>query len=247
MQGEINCDIKMIAMAVITKPIEQKTDPIVQEMMAAGLHFGHKTSKTHPKMKPFITGVRNTVHIIDLEKTKEKLQEVVEYVKKLKEEGKILLFVGTKVQQRSLIQEIARACGLPFVTQRWIGGTFTNFVIISKRIERLKELEQQQASGEWDEKYNKKEQLDFKEEIRILELTFGGIKELTRVPDAIFVCDLKDNASAVREAKKMGVPVIAISDTNTNPEEADYFIPANNDAVSSLKYILDKIQEAWTM
>ena len=232
-------------MAVIAKPAEQKVDPIVQEMMAAGLHFGHRTSKTHPKMKPFIAGVRNTVHIIDLEKTKEKLQEVVEYVKKLKEEDKILLLVGTKVQQRSLIKETAKACGLPFVTERWIGGTFTNFNTIAKRIERLKELEQQQASGEWDEKYTKKEQLDFKEEIRILESTFGGIKELTRVPDAIFVCDLKDNASAVREAKKMGVPVIAISDTNTNPEEADYFIPANNDAVSSLKYILDKIQEAW--
>ena len=232
-------------MAVIAKSAEQKVDPIVQEMMAAGLHFGHRTSKTHPKMKPFIAGVRNTVHIIDLEKTKEKLQEVVEYVKKLKEEDKILLLVGTKVQQRSLIKETAKACGLPFVTERWIGGTFTNFNTIAKRIERLKELEQQQASGEWDEKYTKKEQLDFKEEIRILESTFGGIKELTRVPDAIFVCDLKENASAVREAKKMGVTIIAISDTNTNPEEADYFIPANNDAVSSLKYILGKIQEAW--
>ncbi|MCH7828266.1 30S ribosomal protein S2 [Patescibacteria group bacterium] len=232
-------------MAVVTKPTEQKLDPITQEMMAAGLHFGHKTSKTHPKMRPFITGVRNTVHIIDLEKTKEKLKEVTEYVKKLKEEGKILLLVGTKVQQRSLIQETAKACGLPFVTQRWIGGTFTNFGIISKRIERLKELEEQQASGEWDEKYTKKEQLDLKEEIRTLETRFGGIKELTKVPDAIFICDLKENVSAVREAKKKSIPIIAISDTDTNPEEADYFVPANNDAVSSLKYILDKIQEAW--
>ena len=232
-------------MAIITKPAEQKLDPVIQEMMAVGLHFGHMTSKTHPRMKPFIAGVRNTVHIIDLEKTKEKLQEVLEYVKKLKEEGKILLLVGTKVQQRSLVREAAKACGLPFVTERWIGGTFTNFGTISKRIERLKELEQQLASGEWDEKYTKKEQLDLKEEIRILEKTFGGIKELTKVPDAIFVCDLKENASAVREAKNKGVPIIAISDTNTNPDEADYFIPANNDAVSSLKYILDKIQEAW--
>ena len=235
----------MIAMAVAVKPIEQKLDPITQEMMAAGLHFGHKTSKTHPKMKPFITGVRNAVHIIDLEKTKEKLQEVVEYVKRLKEESKVLLLVGTKVQQRSLIKEAAKVCGLPFVTQRWIGGTLTNFGTISKRIERLKELEQQQASGEWDEKYTKKEQLDFKEEIRTLETNFGGIKELTKVPDAMFICDLKENASAVKEAKKKGIPIIAISDTNTNPEEADYFVPANNDAVSSLKYVLDKIQEAF--
>ena len=245
MRREINYGIKMITMAVATKPAEQKLDPMTQEMMAAGLHFGHRTSKTHPKMRPFIAGVRNTVHIIDLEKTKEKLGEVADYVKKLKEDGKILLLVGTKVQQRSLIQEAAKACELPFVTERWIGGTFTNFGTIAKRIERLKELEQQQASGEWNEKYTKKEQLDFKEEIRVLETHFGGIKELTKVPDAVFICDLKENALAVRESRKKGIPVIAIADTNTNPEEADYFIPANNDAVSSLQYVLGKIQEAW--
>ncbi|MDP4007172.1 MAG: 30S ribosomal protein S2 [bacterium] len=233
-------------MAIIAKPLEQKTDPIIQEMMAAGVHFGHKTSKTHPKMKPFITGVRNTVHIIDLEKTKEKLQEVAEFVKQLKAEGKVLLLVGTKVQQLSPIQDAAKACGLPFVTDRWIGGTLTNFNTIVKRIERLKELELQQASGEWNEKYTKKEQLDFKEEISVLEAHFGGIKELIKIPDAVFVCDLEGNKLTVREAKKMGIPVIAIADTNTNPEEADYFIPANNDAVSSLKYVLGKIQEAWT-
>jgi len=232
-------------MVVIAKPIEQKTDPVIQEMLAAGLHFGHRTSKTHPKMKPFIVGVRNTVHIIDLEKTKEKLAKMTEQVKKLKEEGKILLLVGTKVHQRPLIEKVAKECGLPFVTERWIGGTFTNFSIIAKRIERLKELEQQQASGEWDEKYTKKEQLDLKEEIRTLEKNFGGIKELTKVPDAVFVCDLKENNLAVREAKKKGVLVLAISDTNTSPEEADYFVPANNDAVSAVQYILDKIQEAW--
>lgn len=232
-------------MAVAAKPIEPKVDPITQEMLAAGLHFGHKTSKTHPKMKPYITGVRNTVHIIDLEKTKEKLKEAAEYVKQLKAEGKILLLVGTKVQQRSLIQAFAQACGLPYVTERWIGGTLTNFNTIVKRIERLKDLEQQRSTGEWDEKYTKKEQLDLKEEIQGLQATFGGIKELSKVPDAVFVCDLKENALAVREAKKRGIPVIAISDTNTNPEEADYFIPANNDAVSALQYVLGKIQEAW--
>ena len=232
-------------MAVIAKPQEEKGDPIIQEMMEAGLHFGHRTSKTHPKMKPFITGVRNTVHIIDLEKTKEKLDKTVEYIGKLKEEGKTLLFVGTRVQQQSLVQEIAKACSMPFVTERWIGGTFTNFNTIFKRIERLKELEGQQASGEWDEKYNKKEQLNLKEEISNLEATFGGIKELTKVPDALFVCDLVVNAAAVREAKKIGIPVIAIADTDTNPEDADYFIPANNDAVSALTYIFNKIQKAW--
>ena len=232
-------------MAIVAKPIEQKTDPVIREMMAAGLHFGHKTSKTHPKMKPFIAGVRNTVHIIDLEKTKEKLAKMAEEIKKLKEEGKVLLLVGTKVQQRPLIEKVAKECGLPFVTRRWIGGTFTNFGTIAKRVERLKELEQQQTSGEWDEKYTKKEQLDLKEEIRILEANFGGIKELSKVPEAIFVCDLKENALAVREAKNKGVLVFAISDTNTNPEDADYFVPANNDAVSAVEYVLKKIQEAW--
>lgn len=233
-------------MALATKPIEPKVDPITQEMMAVGLHFGHKTSKTHPKMKPYITGVRNTVHIIDLEKTKEKLEETIRYVAKLKEEGKTLLLIGTKIQQAPLVKEAAEACGLPFVTGRWIGGTFTNFNTIAKRIERLKDLEQQRDSGEWDEKYTKKEQQDFREEIAILQGTFGGIKELGKVPDAVFICDLQENRLAAMEAKKMGIPIIAIADTDTNPEGADYFIPANNDAVSSIRYILGKIQEAWT-
>jgi small subunit ribosomal protein S2 len=231
-------------MAVIAKPVEQKIDPVVQEMLAAGLHFGHRTSKTHPKMQPFITGVRNTVHIIDLQKAKEKLLEMTEQIKKVKEEGKVLLLVGTRVQQRPLIQAAAQECGLPFVTERWIGGTFTNFGAIAKRIERLKELEREKAEGEW-EKYTKKERLLLEEEMRILEANFGGIKELTKVPDAIFVCDLTQNALAVREARKKGVMIFAISDTNTNPEDADYFVPANNDAISSLQYVLDKIKEAW--
>ena len=231
-------------MAVAVKPVEAKVDPIVQEMMAVGLHFGHRTSKTHAKMQTFITGVRNTVHIIDLEKTKEKLAEMAEHLKKLKEEGKVLLLVGTKVQQRPLIQEAAKECNLPFVTERWIGGTFTNFTAIAKRIERLKDLERQKQEGEW-EKYTKKEGLLLEEERRILEANFGGIKELAKVPDAIFVCDLTENALAVREARKKDVAVFAISDTNTNPEEADHFVPANNDATSALQYVLGKIKEAW--
>ena len=230
---------------MIAKPTEQRLDPIAQEMMAAGLHFGHKTSKTHPKMKPFISGVRNTVHIIDLEKTKENLQELLGYIKEMKKEGKVLLLVGTKVQQRTLVKETAEACGLPYVTERWIGGTLTNFASIAKRMERLKELERQKAAGEWQEKYTKKEQLDLTEEIRILKTNFGGIQDLEKLPDAVFVCDLGENKLTVREAKKTGIPVLAIADTNTNPEDADYFVPANDDAASSLKYILEKIKESW--
>lgn len=233
-------------MAVVTRPAEQKTDPVIEEMMKAGLQFGHKTSKTHPKMKPFITGVRNTVHILELEKTKQKLDEMQEYIKALKKEGKVLLMVGTKVQHQGLVQETAKACGLPYVSERWIGGTLTNFETIAKRIERLKELEEQKASGEWEEKYTKKEQQDLGEELESLEATFGGIKELSRLPDAVFLCDLEENQLAVREAQKKNIPIVAIADTNTNPEQADCFVPANDDAVSSVQYILDKVKEAWT-
>lgn len=231
-------------MAILTKPIEPKLDPVTQEMLAAGLHFGHKTSKTHPKMKPFIAGVKNAVHIIDLEKTKEKFQEVAEYIKKLKEEGKALLFVGTKVQQRALVKEAAVFLNLPYVVERWIGGTLTNFANISKRVERMKELERQKAEGEW-EKYTKKEKMQFQEELGMLEKNFGGIKNLAKIPDAVFIFDLEKNALAQREARKKGIAIIAIADTNINPDEADYFIPANDDAVSSIRYILEKIKEAY--
>jgi len=232
-------------MVIAVKPIEEKQDPLVKEMMEVGLHFGHKTSKTHPKMKPYITGVRNTVHIIDLEKTKQKLEEMASFIQELKKDGKTLLLVGTKVHQRPLIEAAAKACGLPYVTGRWIGGTLTNFKTIVKRIERLKDLKAQLVSGEWAEKYTKKEQQDLKEEIAVLEGTFGGIQELTKTPDAVFVCDLDENRLAVKEAKNIGIPVIAIADTNSNPDEANTFVPANNDATSSVSYIVNKIQEAW--
>jgi small subunit ribosomal protein S2 len=231
-------------MAILAKPAEPKLDSITQEMMAAGLHFGHKTSRTHPKMKPFITGVRNAVHIIDLEKTKEKLQEVLEYIKKLKAEGKVLLLVGTKVQQRALVKEAAISLNLPYVTERWIGGALTNFANIAKRLERMKELERQKEAGEWG-KYTKKERMQLQDELDMLEKNFGGIKNLAKVPDAMFIFDLEENALAQREAKKKGISIIAIADTNTNPDEADYFIPANDDAVSSIRYILEKIKEAY--
>jgi len=214
-----------------------------EEMVKAGLFFGHRTSRINPKMKPYIFGVRNTVHIIDLEKTKKKFAEALKFIQELIAENKILLLVGTKIQSKELVKETAKECQLPYITERWLGGTFTNFGVIKKRIDYFKELEGKKITGEL-EKYTKKERAKINEELRDLEIKFGGIKELTRLPDAIFVFDMKKDVLAAKEAKKKNVKVIGIADTNIDPTLADYPIPANDDAISSVKYILDKVKEA---
>ncbi len=223
---------------------ETKVEPKSQteEMLKAGLHFGHKTSKTHPKMKPYISGMRNTIHLIDVEKTQEKLDAALAFLKELKSEQKVVLLVGTKIQIRTFIVETAKELSLPYVSERWIGGTLTNFETIQKRSEFLKELEAKRTEGEL-EKYTKKERLQFDRKIADLESKFGGIKKLEKVPNAIFVFDIDENRLAVNEAKRMGIPVIGIVDTNINPEDIDYPIPANDDAVSSVRYILNKVIE----
>lgn len=217
-----------------------KLDP--EEMAQAGLHFGHQTSRRHPKMEPYLSGVRNAIHIINLEKTAEKLQEALNFVKMLIAENKVLLLVGTKIQVKNLVESIAKECGVPYVSNRWLGGTFTNFETILKRIEHFKDLEKKKAEGEL-EKYTKKERAKINQEIHNLEIKFGGIKELTRLPDAIFVLDMKKDDLAIKEAKAKGIKVIGIADTNTDPFLADYPIPANDDAISSVKYILDKVKD----
>lgn len=224
--------------------INQKTDfhINIEEMVQAGLHFGHRTSRLHPKMKPYLAGVRNTVHIIDLEKTKEKLEKALSFIQELILENKTLLLIGTKIQVKNLVKETAQELNLPYVNERWLGGTFTNFETIKKRIEYYKNLEQKKAQGEL-EKYPKKERLKIEKELRDLEIKFGGIKNLTQLPEAIFLIDMKKDNLAVKEAKKKGIKVIAISDTNCDPTLADYPIPANDDAISSVKYILEKIKE----
>lgn len=215
----------------------------VEEMAKAGLHFGHRTSKTHPKMLPFIFGMRNTIHIIDLEKTKIKLVKALEFLKEAAKEGKQILFVGTKPQIREMVKNLATELNYPYVIERWIGGTFTNFDEIKKRVEYLKELEKKKESQEW-EKYTKKERKEIEEEIEKLERKFGGLKTLEKLPDIVFICDMVKDHLAVKEARRKGVKVVAISDTNANPELADYPIPANDDAISSVKYILEKVKEA---
>jgi len=223
-----------------TKEAEFKLD--TEEMARAGLQFGHKSSKIHPKMMPYLSGVRNTVHIIDLEKTKEKLEEVLKFIRELISENKILLLVGTKIQIKELVKNTALELNLPYVNERWIGGTFTNFGAVRKRIEYCKELERKKREGEL-EKYTKKERAKFDEELNDLETKFGGIKNLERLPDAIFVSEMKKDILAVKEAKMKGIKVIGVSDTNIDPTLADYPIPANDDANSSIKYILEKVKE----
>ena len=227
--------------------MEQKTETAEQfnleEMTGAGLQFGHKTSKTHPKMKPYVASVRNTIHLINLEKTREKLQEAFEAICDLVAQGKVVLLVGTKVQAKGAVRELAEATGLPYVTERWIGGLLTNFESVSKRIAHLKDLEQKKQTEEF-QKYTKWEQLQMEEEIQRLSEKFGGVKTLVRLPDAMFVFDLDENELAQKEAKLKGIKVFALCDTDSDPTSVDYAIPANDDAVSSIKYIAEKLKEA---
>jgi len=214
----------------------------VEEMAKAGLHFGHRTSKVHPKMEPYLYGIRNAVHIIDLEKTAEKLKEALKFIQELISENKILLLVGTKIQVKDLIEKVAKDCNLPYVADRWLGGTFTNFETILKRIDYFKDLEKKKAEGEL-EKYTKKEKAKINQELKNLEIKFGGIKNLEKLPDAIFVLDMRKDALAVKEARAKKIKIIGISDSNTDPTLADFPIPANDDAISSVKYILEKAAE----
>lgn len=224
------------------KQIIQPLSPELEEMAKAGLQFGHKTSKTHPKMKPYITGMRAMVHIFDLPKIQKKLQETLEEIERLVKEGKKILLVGTKVQLKDLVKATALACGLPYVSERWIGGTLTNFATITKRIERLHELQKLVASDEFA-KYTKKEQLMTQRELSDIEGTYGGLDGLTTLPDAVFICDLDVNSIAAREAQRKKIAIIALCDADINPSDVDYVIPANDDARSSVHYILSKVQE----
>jgi len=233
-------------MADVKKKTTKKSDfgISIDEMTKAGVYFGHRVSRCHPKMKPHILGVKGSDHIniIDLEKTKEFLIKALEFIQEFIKEDKVLLFVGAKLPSKKLIKETAEECGFPYVVQRWIGGTITNFKIIRERINYFKDLEKKKASGEL-EKYTKKERLEFDREMTRLEEKFGGIKEMKKNPDALFVVDMRKDYLAIREAKRKGITVVAISDTNVDPTLVDYPIPANDDAISSVKYILGKVKE----
>ena len=212
------------------------------EMMKAGVHLGHRVSRLHPKMKDYIFGVRNTIHIIDLEKTVVEFEKALNFIKELVEKKGTILLVGTKTPLKRIVKETAIECDIPYVNERWLGGTFTNFKVILKRIEYFRELERKQKEGEL-EKYTKKERVDFDKELKKLELKFGGIKNLNKIPEAVFVCDVRKDILAVKEARVKGVKIIAIVDTNVDPNLVDYPIPANDDAITSVRYILGKVKQ----
>lgn len=219
--------------------IEKKL-PSLEEMLKAGVHFGHRASKWNPKMEPYIFTARNNIHIIDLEKTKEKLEEALKFLQGIKDKKGTILFVGTKVAAKEITQQVAKECQMPYVVDKWIGGTLTNFGVISKRLEHFRDLEKKKESGEL-KKYTKKEQHEFGLELQKLDKQFGGIKAITRPPDALLVVDTHKEKLAVKEARMKKIPVVGLCDTNTDPGIIDYPIPANDDASSSLKLILSTI------
>lgn len=218
----------------------------IQEMFKAGVYFGHQKSRKNPKMDPYIFGVRNGINIIDLEKTAEKIKAAQEFVRKIVAEGQEILLVGTKKQVAKIVRDGAGISGMPYVAERWLGGTFTNFPSIAKRTKYLRDTREKQERGELSQ-YTKFEQMKIKEELDKLEEKMGGIKYMSKLPGAIFVTGINEDKLAIHEARKRGVPVIALADTNVNPEGIDFIIPANEDAVSSLRlmtaYIIQAILE----
>lgn len=218
-------------------------DISLTEMLKAGVHFGHKASKRHPKMDPFIFTNKNDLCIIDLEKTKEQLEKARQVIFDLSSQGKIVLFVGTKKQAKELVKKYAQECGMPYATERWTGGLLTNYAHVSRLMKELRRLKRDQERGDLG-KYTKKEQLDFQKKIEKLDKIVGGMEQMDRIPDALFLVDVKEDKTAVKEAKKKGVATIAIVDTNDNPEMVTYAIPANNDALKSLDYVSKIICEA---
>ncbi|MGH7195707.1 MAG: 30S ribosomal protein S2 [Candidatus Saccharimonadales bacterium] len=219
-------------------------DVDIKQLLEAGAHFGHKTSRWHPKMAPYIHSKRGGSHIIDLTKTVEGLNDALDFLSKTAADGKQILFVGTKRQAKDIIKKLAENTNMPFVTERWLGGMITNWNTIGGRVKHLQDLENRLAGGELAAKYNKLEVQRFQEEIEQMNLLYGGIKELSRKPGAMFVVDLLADANAVKEARKLGIPVVALADTNTDPSVANYVIPCNDDAIKTIQLVADYVQAA---
>ena len=215
----------------------------MKQLLEAGVHFGHQTRRWDPKMAEYIFQARNGIHIIDLQKTSKKLDEAYAFVKEQAEEGKTVLFVGTKKQAQECMKEAALKCGMFYVDQRWLGGMLTNFGTIQKRIQRLKDLEAMEQDGKFDV-LPKKEVILLKKEMEKLEKNLGGIKEMTEIPGVMFVVDPNKEKIAILEARKLGIPVIGLVDTNCNPEDVDYAIPGNDDAIRAVKLIMDVMANA---
>lgn len=217
--------------------------PTLVDMLKAGVHFGHQSSRWHPKMEPYIFGIRNGVHIINLEKTEEELAKTLEYLRSLTREGKTVLFVGTKRQAREIVQSAAEKCGMPYLVERWIGGLLTNFDECKRRLKKYKSLKEQFETREI-EKYTKKEQTALKKQVEKMDKYLKGLVSLEKLPDAIYIADLRIEKTAVTEARKIHVPIVAVCDTNVDPTKATYVIPANDDAVNSIKMITELVSDA---
>ena len=215
----------------------------MKQLLEAGVHFGHQTRRWDPKMAEYIFQARNGIHIIDLQKTSKKIDEAYEFMRSQAEEGKTVLFVGTKKQAQECIKEAAEKCGMYYVDQRWLGGMITNFGTIQKRIQRLKDLEAMQEDGTFDV-LPKKEVIELKKEMEKLEANLGGIKEMNELPGLLFIVDPKKEYNAIKEAQKLNIPVVGIVDTNCNPEVLDYAIPGNDDAIRAVKLITDVMANA---
>ena len=215
----------------------------IKELLEAGAHFGHQTSRWHPRMKKYIFTKRNGIHIIDLEQTVVMLDKACDFIREVVAEGSSILFVGTKKQAQEAIEQEAKRCSMHYVNQRWIGGVLTNFATIQARIDYLVRLEDQQARGNFS-RLPKKEALKLGEEISHLNQQLGGFKEMTSLPAALFVIDPVKEQIALAEAKRVGIPVVATVDTNCNPDDIDYPIPANDDAIRAIKLICSRIADA---
>ncbi|WP_341877217.1 30S ribosomal protein S2 [Defluviitalea saccharophila] len=215
----------------------------MKQLLEAGVHFGHQTRRWNPKMAEYIFTERNGIYIIDLQKTVKKVEEAYQVVRNVVEEGGNVLFVGTKKQAQDSIKEEAERCGMFYVNQRWLGGMLTNFKTIRSRIDRLKQLEEMDQNGTFD-LLPKKEVIKLRHEKEKLENNVGGIKEMTQLPDLIFIVDPRKERIAIQEAHILGIPIIAIVDTNCDPEEVDYVIPGNDDAIRAVKLIVGKMADA---
>jgi small subunit ribosomal protein S2 len=229
---------------IASEATENQIHPEIAEMFKAGVHFGYRKTKRHPNMRSFIFGTKNNVEVFDLAKVYSKMEEALAFVKKLGEEGKAILLVGTKASAREAIKATAERLGMPYVSERWLGGTLTNFKVLSDRVAHWLGLEHMKISGEI-KKYTKQEQVRISKEITKLDRTFGGLRLLKKLPAAVLVVDISEERIAVAEARKRKVPVIAISSSDTNPDLASYPIPANDNSKSSIAYLLMRIEAAY--
>jgi len=217
--------------------------PSEKELFKAGVHFGHQSSSWHPKMADFIFNTKNNVHIINLEKTREQIEKAMNFIKQNINSENQILFIGTRVQSKNIIKKYAEKVNMPYVNERWLGGTITNFKTIHQLVKKLERLEKQEKENDYEKKYSKKERSVFGVQIKKLKRDIGGISQINKLPTAIFIASARYNKTAIAEANKKNIPIIAICDTNSNPTKVNYPIPANDDAIKSIELITSLIAE----